>query len=102
MTNQARTAVRNGTTVCRPGRSGWGGRAFGAGLGAHGVEEPLAERLAGERVEVGTHDHGGQELAVGRFAVEQQAAAGELVEAVEDRAGDGGGVLIAAGHRQSS
>src|SRR4051812_24270430 len=86
--NQARTAVRKGTTVCPCGLAG-GSAAEGAGVDGSGpgwasrvIPAPLGNGWSG------------------RFAAEQQPAAVVLVEAVEDRAGDGEGVLVGAGHRQ--
>src|SRR3712207_4087899 len=79
MPNQVRTAARNGTVACWSGGAGscWG--AVSRVMGSSAVE-------------------GGS----GRLAAEHEAAAVVLVEPVEDGAGDGEGVLVVPGHRQSA
>src|SRR3712207_4745715 len=71
--NQARTASRKGGTAVA-----WTGAACGVGSDI------------------------GSPSGSGRLAAEQQAAADVLVQAVEERAGDGEGALVVAGHRQAA
>src|SRR3712207_6297296 len=120
--NQARTAVRNGTTVCSRGRTGAGseatggdsGAGAGSGVGVGGAVSCGCEASRVMDVLVGRVGQRGWRLSLwarsalrpahragsGRLAAEQQAAAVVLVETVEDWAGDGEGVLVAAAHRQ--